>query len=92
MNPMMLPVTVAMVGIGVTLMVYSRFVSRHGQWKPITAPTRLDQMVSDVRGYESEGTVACGGGHGCLLDGDAVDGCSGGCSGADYYGPEATVA
>lgn len=50
MNPMMLPVTVAMVGIGVTLMVYSRFVSRHGQWKPITAPTRLDRMVSDARG------------------------------------------
>ena len=50
MNPMLLPVTVTMVGIGVTLLVYSRFVSRHGQWKPITAPTRLDQMVSDVRG------------------------------------------
>ena len=27
MNPMLLPVTVTMVGIGVTLLVYSRFVS-----------------------------------------------------------------
>lgn len=50
MNPMLLPVTVTMVGIGVTLLVYSRFVSRHGQWKPITAPTLLARMVSDVRG------------------------------------------
>lgn len=50
MNPMLLPVTVTMVGIGVTLLVYSRFVSRHGQWKPITAPTLLNRMVSDVRG------------------------------------------
>lgn len=50
MNPMMLPVTVAVVCIGVTLMVYARFVSRHGQWKPITAPTRLNQMISNTQG------------------------------------------
>ena len=50
MNPMLLPVTVTMVGIGVTLLVYSRFVSRHGQWKPITAPTLLSRIDSDVRG------------------------------------------
>lgn len=50
MNLLMLPISVAVVCIGVTLMVYARFISRHGQWKPITAPTRFSRLTSDVQG------------------------------------------
>lgn len=50
MNLLMLPISVAVVCIGVTMMVYARFISRHGQWKPITAPTRFSRLTSDVQG------------------------------------------
>lgn len=50
MNPLMLPVAVALAGCGVTLLVYGRFVSRHGQWKPVTAPSQLSRFVADARG------------------------------------------